>query len=32
MWKMKIRSHTAEYLFMLQSDWLEFEIELNSLS
>ena len=23
--KMKVPSHTAEYLFMLQSDWLEFE-------
>ena len=30
--KMKLRSHTAEYLFMLPSDWLEFETELNSLS
>ena len=29
---MKIRSHTAEYLLMLQSDWLKFQIELNSLS
>ena len=23
---------TAEYFFLLQSDWLKFEIELNSLS
>ena len=23
---------TTEYLFMLQYDWLKFEIELNSLS
>ena len=30
--KMKNWSQTAEYFFMLQSDWLKFEIELNSLS
>ena len=29
---MKNWSQTAEYFFMLQSDWLKFEIELNSLS
>ena len=29
--KMKIRSPSAEYFFMLQSDWLKFQIELNSL-
>ena len=29
--KTKIRSHTPKSLFMLQSDWLKFEIELNSL-
>ena len=30
--KMKNWSQTAEYFFMLQSDWLKVEIELNSLS
>ena len=30
--KMKNWSQTSEYFFMLQSDWLKFEIELNSLS
>ena len=29
--KMKIRFHSAEYFFMLQSDWLKFQVELNSL-
>ena len=29
--KMKIRFHSAEYFFMLQSDWLKFQIEMNSL-
>ena len=29
--KMKIRPHSAEYFFTLQSDWLKFQIELNSL-
>ena len=29
--KMKSRSHSAEYFFMLQSDWLKFQIKLNSL-